>query len=130
VDAQFAALACICRDGGGNVVACNGPGVASFAATGGTAAPLTVAVDFANAPRDLTVYPAALANSLAGADLNGQDDINATFTSVFGTPSCPVARWYYGLNGVLPAGSVDFVSIAVHEIGHGLGIITFMDLAS
>src|SRR5262245_11072438 len=84
IDAQFGALACVCRDSGGNVVACNSPSVASFSATAGIAAPITVAVNFANAPKDLTVYAAALANSLAGADLNAQSDINATFNNVFG----------------------------------------------
>src|SRR5262245_43954694 len=44
IDAQFATLACTCRDGVGNVVACNSPSVASFAATAGNAAPITVAL--------------------------------------------------------------------------------------
>src|SRR5439155_14419220 len=29
-----------------------------------------------------------------------------------------------------PAGTIDFVSVVVHELGHGLGFLTFVDLAS
>lgn len=131
LDAQFAALTCTCRDLAGNVVACNSGLAASFSGTGGQAGPLTVSVGFLNAPNELTAYPAALANSLAGADLNpAQSDVSATFNGVFGTAACPVVKWYYGLNGVLPANSIDFVSVAVHEIGHGLGMTTFMNLST
>ena len=77
-----------------------------------------------------TWYPVALANALAGSDIDpGGDDIDATFNSSIGT-TCPFPSvWYYGLDG--NAGSnIDFVSVLLHELGHGLGFLTFVDLAS
>ncbi|MEO0404368.1 MAG: hypothetical protein AAF193_05820, partial [Bacteroidota bacterium] len=61
-------------------------------------------------------YPAALADKLSGFNLApGQPDITASFDS--GT------NWYFGLDGNTPAGQFDFVSVVLHELGHGLGII-------
>lgn len=58
-------------------------------------------------------YPSALADAMAGRDLSpGMDDITIEFNSQMG--------WYYGTD--LNAGSkVDFVTIAIHELFHGLG---------
>ena len=70
--------------------------------------------DFPNAPAAGTWYPIALANSLAGSDLEpGAADIGATFSSVY-------SNWYFGIDGS-PGGNIDFVSVVLHEIGHGLG---------
>ena len=44
-------------------------------------------------------------------------DVIATFNST------PVAPWYYGLDARPPAGQVDFVSVVLHELGHGLGFL-------
>lgn len=68
--------------------------------------------DFINAPRANTYYPAAVANARAGRDLTPGDEIIATFNGAF--------DWYLGIDG--QAGTqMDFVSVALHEIGHGLG---------
>ena len=60
-------------------------------------------------------YPVALAEKIAGRDLNATTaaDINANFSSTF--------NWYYGLDGNTPAGQYDLVSVVLHELGHGLG---------
>lgn len=60
-------------------------------------------------------YPVALAEKIAGRDLNAPTDadINANFSSTF--------NWYYGLDGNTPAGQYDLVSVVLHELGHGLG---------
>ncbi len=72
--------------------------------------------DFLNAPESATWYATALANSIAGEELNpGEDDINVYLNS--GT------NWYLGLDGNTPAGQYDLVSIALHELGHGLGFV-------
>src|SRR4029453_4115499 len=58
----------------------------------GSAGPATVVRDFPNAPLAGTWYHVALANSLAGVDLNPTgDDINANFSTNF--------NFYLGLDG-------------------------------
>lgn len=72
--------------------------------------------DFPGAPVAATWYASCLANSIAGTELNpGEDDINVYLNS--GT------NWYLGLDGNTPAGQYDLVTIALHELGHGLGFV-------
>lgn len=99
------------------------------ATTLGVAGPVSVFSDFAGAPRPGTFYPSALADLLAGTDMAPEeDDIDATFNSTFGT-TCPFpAGWYYGLDGNAPNDDSDFVTVVLHELGHGLGFITFVDV--
>ena len=67
-----------------------------------------------------TWYPVALANKLVAADtLPGEPDIIAQFSSTF--PS-----YYFGTNGAPPGGLYDFVSVVLHELGHGLGFSGLM----
>lgn len=96
----------------------------------GLAGPESFFRDFVGAPRSATWYPVALASRLAGTDLDpGHDDIDATFNSAFGT-SCPFPRgWYYGLDGNPPASGTDFVTVVLHELGHGLGFVTLVNLS-
>jgi len=97
----------------------------------GAAGPNTVYRDFSGAPVATTWYVEALANKLANADLGPvTNDIGAVFNSdvdngtVLGT-----TNWYYGLDG--NAGSdVDFVSVALHELVHGLGFLSLVDLTT
>ena len=74
-----------------------------------------------DAPRSGVFYPIPLANKLAGVDLVPpgtpdvpDHDINANFSSSF-------TNWYFGTDGNTPAGEFDFVSVVLHELGHGLG---------
>lgn len=77
-------------------------------------APTGYTADFINAPVPGTYYPAALANALAGRDLDpGQSDIRIVFDGQ--------ASWSFATDGEPQAGQVDFVSVALHELGHGLG---------
>ncbi|WP_299113957.1 T9SS type A sorting domain-containing protein [uncultured Winogradskyella sp.] len=65
-----------------------------------------------------TLYPAALAEKLIGSELNGTNsvDIGCNFNSN--------VDWYFGTDG--NAGTqIDFVSVVLHELGHGLGITGF-----
>lgn len=72
--------------------------------------------NFANAPDD-RFYPVALANAFAGVDLDpGASDIGASFNSDF--------SWYFGTDGNPPSNQFDFVSVVLHEIGHGLGFFS------
>jgi len=92
----------------------------------------TVHRDFTGAPVVNTWYPAALANALAGVDLApGIGDIDAIFNSAIDDSACAFPKvWYYGLDGNPPAGTIDFVSVVLHELGHGLGFQTFVDLGT
>ena len=87
-----------------------GPGIL------GGAGPWTFHRNFANAPQPNTWYPVAIANARAGADLNGANpEIDSVFSSTF--------NWYYGTDGNPPPNQVDFVSVVLHELGHGLGFV-------
>jgi len=101
-----------------------------FGATLGAAGPTTVHRDFAGAPRPQTWYPQALANSIAGVDLDPEGDVFAFFNSALGTTCAFPAGWYYGLDAAPPGGDIDFVSVALHEIGHGLGFLSLVGLSS
>lgn len=98
----------------------------------GQAGPNSVFRDFPGAPVAVTWYVEALANSLAGVDQDtSSDDIGATFSSTIGTPGClQSSGWYYGLDGNAPANLIDFVTVLLHEMGHGLGFLDLVDLGS
>jgi FG-GAP-like repeat len=103
----------------------------STSATLGSAGPDTVSRDFAGALRAGTFYPSALANKLAGSDLDpDSDDIDATFNSSIGTTCSFPNVWYYGLNGTPPAGKLDFVTVVLHELGHGLGFLSLVNVTT
>ena len=80
--------------------------------------------NFFNAPVGDTWYPVALANQLANSDWDpGRPEIKAQFSAAF--------NWYLGIDGLVPEAPADpsdpdslrsdFLSVAMHEIGHGLG---------
>jgi len=97
----------------------------------GLSSPTSVRSDFVGAPRPNTFYPAALADRLAGMDLDpGEDDIDAQFNSSFGTTCAFPAGWYYGLDGQAPGDDSDLVTVVLHELGHGFGFLTLMDVTS
>lgn len=61
--------------------------------------------------------PVALANARTGTDqLIGEPDIVAEFNP-------GLAGLYFGLDGNPPANQVDFRTVVLHEIGHGLGLV-------
>ncbi len=72
--------------------------------------------DFPGAPLASTWYATALANSIAGLELNpGENDMDIYLNS--GT------NWYAGTDGQPSAGQHDLVTVALHELGHGLGFV-------
>ncbi|MFK7804799.1 MAG: hypothetical protein AB8G95_24415 [Anaerolineae bacterium] len=80
--------------------------------------------NFANAPESNTWYPVALANALSEMDLNGNTaEIGATFSSQF-------SNWYFGTDGNPGPSQYDFVTVVIHEIGHGLGFAGSMFVSS
>ena len=92
----------------------------------GSAGATTIHRDFTNAPRAATWYSQALANKLFGADLaTANADINANFNSNLGQPGCLTGTFFYlGLDNNHGA-SIDFYTVLLHEMGHGLGFQTF-----
>lgn len=80
----------------------------------GAAAPRLVG-NFSGAPDQNTFFPAALASSLAGYDLNPDEaDIHVQLNSAF-------EDWYFGTDDAPPEDTFDIVTVVLHEIGHGLG---------
>jgi len=102
-----------------------------FSAILGAAGPSAVARDFPGAPVASTWFAVALADARFGADIApGVDDILAFFNSSIGT-TCPFPNpWYYGLDANPPPGQIDFATVVLHELGHGLGFLSLVDLAT
>lgn len=84
------------------------------------------------------VYPSALADSLLGFDVApevyGQDgiddpgDIFSQFNGALGSTGClEGSNWYYGLDGKTPAGTINFLNVVMHELGHGLGVAGYLN---
>lgn len=85
-----------------------------------SAGPSTLFRDFPGAVDDRVWYPVALAEAIVGENLNEDDaDIVIQVNSR--------ARWYFGTDGRVPANRVDLVSVAMHELGHGLGFLSSAD---
>lgn len=123
VGASFQALSCTATSG-----------------TLGSAGAYWINADFPNAPLSGAIYHAALANALAGQNLNaGEPDyvypdnieITSRFNSQLGTPNCLAGSgWYYGLDGNTPAGKINFLDVVIHEIAHGLGFSGFVNYST
>jgi len=112
-------------------------------ATGGTlgaAGTINVFRDFPGPSFPSTWYAGALANNLAGLDLNGtepdpglleppfNDEIVTFFNANLGQEGClENSSWYYGFENNPPPGAIDFISVLTHEVGHGLGFQNFAD---
>lgn len=78
--------------------------------------------NFPGAPLKNTWYPVALANKFARRDLN--PDIP---DGVINLNTRPARPWYVGIDGRVPAGRCDLVTVALHEIYHSLTFSGFMD---
>jgi hypothetical protein len=62
-----------------------------------------------------SIYGRALIDAIGGVDQNpGQSDITANFNSEF-------SDWYFGLDANPAFSEYDFVTVVLHELGHGLG---------
>lgn len=97
----------------------------------GSAGPVTVAHDFTGAIFGNTWYHIALANKLHGSDLDPTGaDISAQFNSTLDNGTClGGAKWYYGVDGN-EGSNVELLPVVLHEMGHGLGFSTLVNLSS
>lgn len=85
----------------------------------GSAGPSEYYADFENAPRKNRFYPVALAEKLTRSEINpsSSPDIVATFNKEI--------TWYFGTDSNTPDQMYNFVTVVLHEIGHGLGFTGF-----
>lgn len=96
----------------------------------GSAGATQIFRDFDGAPLEGTWYHSALADAIAGVELDetADLDISSRFNANLGTTGClEGSAWYYGLDGKTPAGAINFLDVVLHEIGHGLGFQGFSD---
>jgi hypothetical protein len=101
---------------------------ATLADTGTT----TVHRDFPSAPVAATWYPQALANAIAGTDLDPTTpDIQTQFASTLGASGCLTGTTYYlGLDGNPEANQIDMLTVVLHELSHGLGFQSYADFTT
>lgn len=84
----------------------------------------------------LTWYASALASQLVDFDLpvigtfNNGHHIEIVFNEFTDRISVPVGggRFYYGLDSNPPGADLDFVSVVLHELTHGFGMDTVMNM--
>lgn len=108
---------------------------APTAGTLGSAGTTFIFYNFPGALETNTWYHSALADSLAGTDLNpGYFDIASNFNSAIDDPAADSAcltgrNWYYGIDHN-HGGDFDFLAVVAHELAHGLGFANFVNEAT
>jgi hypothetical protein len=96
----------------------------------GSAGAFSVFSDFPNVPETGVWFSGALANKLAGEDLDPTSpDIGARFnSSLNGSPAClNGATWYYGFDNNEGVNQTDLLPVLMHEFAHGLGFQSFVN---
>ena len=98
----------------------------------GDAGPSGAYADFTNAPKADVFYSVALADSLAGsANDPGTPQIDAEFNVDIDNGTCLTnTTWWYDTNpnNPIPAHKVALLPVVFHELGHGLGFVSFTSL--
>ena len=85
----------------------------------GSCGPADYYSGFEGAPMEDIYYPVAIVEKITKEEITGSSvpDINANFNNTI--------NWYYGTDGNTPDSLYDFVSVVLHEMGHGLGFTGF-----
>lgn len=85
----------------------------------GSAGPSDYFANFEFAPRKNRFYPVSVVEKITKSEITGpgSPDITATFNKEI--------KWYFGTDGNTPELLYDFVTVVLHEIGHGLGFTGF-----
>lgn len=106
------------------------PGVGAIIA--GASTTFIIALEGGTLPGP-TLFHAALAESLIGADLTGPPgsgggDLIVFMNSAIDTECLgPGSGFYYGLDGNNPPNLIDAAGTVLHEVGHGLGFSNFVN---
>lgn len=85
----------------------------------GSAGPTDYYSNFEGAPRKNCFYPVCVAEKITKSEISSSSspDIRATFNKEI--------KWYFGTDGQTPDLLYDFVTVVLHELGHGLGFTGF-----
>ena len=84
-----------------------------------SATPVKYFRNFPGAPSPDLYYASAMANAIAGKDLDPRNpEISIQINSVM------ASSFYLGIDGNCPSDSYDLESIILHELGHGLGFLS------
>lgn len=85
----------------------------------GSSGPTDYFTNFEYAPHKNRFYPISVVEKITKTEINGSTsaDIDATFNKDI--------KWYFGTDGNTPELLYDFVTVVLHEIGHGLGFTGF-----
>jgi len=78
-----------------------------------------------------TVYPISLGEKIANQEISipVSYEIGMVINSdIDGNVALGTNHWYYGLNSSPPVGDYDFVTVAMHELIHGLGFASSVAL--
>ena len=87
----------------------------------GSARPASRKANFDGAPIRNVWYPISLAEHLTEEELNDPNEYEIII-------SINQERvWYFGMDGQVPEGVHDLLSVVLHEIGHGLGLSDTFD---
>lgn len=87
----------------------------------GQAGPTLIAQVPAPIGQDETWYSIAHASAMTGIDIVGTN--NATDFDIVININCEFSDWYFGTDTNTPQGMIDFITVVLHEIGHGIGFI-------
>jgi hypothetical protein len=110
IDARFTPLACT-----------------ATGAVLGSAGATQVFADFPGQLKAGTLYSYALANKLYGSEISDAPgaQINANFNADLGKPGCLTGTSFYLGLDTNHGANIDFVTVLLHEMGHGVGFQTF-----
>jgi len=100
----------------------------------GSAGATTAVRDWAGVPLAGTWYHIGLGNKIANVDFApALSDVGASFNSdIDNNNSCLFGtNWYYDVVAGAPvANTISFFDVVLHEIGHGIGFSTFVNLSN
>ena len=85
--------------------------------------------DVPDAPQPHVYYPYPLLNKMAGIDVGVKTFPGSPNESnIFAEFNNNGINWYFGTDGQPPTETVDFESVVLHELGHGLGFVGFANV--